>query len=749
MKLYLDITNKRLMRSASDSMAAAKPIFARGDQEPISLYLYRIASGAYEAVSAQGESITAAIGRLKDTKEVLASATVSDIASSAAVDLTLGLNTEQLAAAIDGKEYIDAFFEVEKTDTNGKIETLVQYPCRVKNDVIDGDAPLDVLPTIEDIREDLEEAEEILGEVQTLKGEIEAAGETATGNINTAKTSALGDIGTAKTSALAEITAAGASYQRQIDFNSACLNGGVYRLDHNAEIEIAPFSSQNYTAWNGDGYQVLIPRETGKFTVIARYLPISGDWSLFKEGSSDYGTGACLRVAADGQSADYFLYYNYDDNYSSVSLSEPLTFGDIVSYVYDGGNIKIYKNKTLVATATITDSNYLSGYFIGFYKLLRGDNIKQNFLLSVGNAFPIESNFAYSVSDFVDGVPIPAGMFLSHSNINLASFADGAAFTASYVDGTYSQTFGGETACAKFVPGGLHATTKRARSISFPAGYRPYGGIALKVRLKFYLPATNAHWKYICFSGVEAGSYGATELTSVLDAKGCAAAADAWQTVELRYLSEYGTTAFSSYAIQFRGDNSSTGATREAISSAANDAFYIAEYSIEYSYNYAIDNYVEAPLKNGVFVQRGSLPCDMVCCPPMGCTYYEDAFFCAGDKGANTVVCKAAVSEFPTGYGLMLTHEDFDQVPYGHYWRRATMVKINERSSLGDTDIVQINGKDFTKSDTVGGYFVLESAYPNDYLSIPYDFSISVSLQNSEYSGTLSGEVMLIFERIS
>lgn len=694
-----------------------------------------------------------------------------------------GILTVQLFGS-DGNIINSANVKVKITDSNS------QEPFTPS--VVFRDQILDAINGFDKHVED--KTAEIISEISTIKSEVETTGVNAVrevnaakadavGNVNTAKTGAVaevntaktnalaevgtaksgalsdisgakagavGDVNAAKTGALAEISTAGASYQRQISENSAMLDGAVWTSDVSASLgQILPRKQYpyGYDAWN----YTPMPRSSAKYTVLGYYMPRSGGFSLFYESADEtgYGSGACLKVEEDQKTIAYYNAYDSGNNsYVYETLDSPLIFGDCLAYVFDCGSVKVYRNKELLFERQIEDESYLSGNLMHFSNLLGGDNYKKSFLLSVGNAFPLEDEFCYSISDFVNGVEPPAGYLSKLSSIN-APFEDATGLTLSQVTGTYSQSFSDETSCAKFVPSGLSSTSKKVRYFNFKNPYANERNATCKIRMKFYLPTSNANWKHIGFKPV--GSYATwNETSNLFDANDCISAKDEWQTLEFTLKNGNGSFAPRFYFRPDSGTTTTSAAIGQAIASAGSDVFYLAEYVVEYPP--AIDNYVKIPLQNGVFLQKGTIPYNMVFGLGMHTSSYCD-INSLGDSGANNARSIAA-SQTLTGNPYLYV-DSFDFVPYGRYCLSSITLKFADLSALADTDTITLSaidssyrGMTFTKSEVLNGQFTVHCENPNSYDLRSNDNYWNVSMYTS--SGVqLSGDIIFNWERIN
>ena len=581
-------------------------------------------------------------------------------------------------------------------------------------------------------------------ETAKAKAEVESAGVNAVGDVNTAKADAKTELAAAKDAALNDIDQKGASYQEGINLNNALANGAVRVSKAGTSTMLIPRADYpyGYDLWkNTSG----VARATAKFTVIGKYLPISGEWTLFAESNGEmYENSVCCTISEDRKTLHYFRTAASGWVYDSVEVPQGFKTGDIISFVYDSANAKIYRNKELIADVEITDSSWLSGNLYMFVDVLSGINYKQNFLLSVGNAFPLTGGI-YSISDFVDGVAVPDGLLTESESFN-APLADATGLTLTQITATYSQSFEGET-CAKLVPSGLSSTTKRTRYWNAKAPYTQAKNTTAKVRFKFYLPSSNANWKYVrIYNAIR--SMEIEETSNIRDENGCVAASDGWREIE--FISKTGTSA-GAFRFLFMAESAAATSDAQAISSAANDAFYLSEFSVEYPP--AIDCYVETPTQNNLFKQKGVISRDL----RIGQGWSNYVSFgeeiSVGDTGADTVISTSG-DENLTG-NPYLHIDSFDSIPVGKYMLKQIILVLDTALSDGETlSVGALNSswksKEFTAADATGSSgntFVLESSAP-DIWDLRGDAYWGLSIYSS-LGQTIMGKVKFIWERIN
>ena len=140
MKLYINTQNKRLVQSSTSSRYASVPEFIQGDNEPIELHLLTPSNTDDvlfdDKVFDSEDTLKVAIARFDDSPNLLSyTDTYTPIEGGGAV-ITLPLNTNTIENSIDGRQYINAYLEVELSN-GANIQTLLQTACIVRNDLID------------------------------------------------------------------------------------------------------------------------------------------------------------------------------------------------------------------------------------------------------------------------------------------------------------------------------------------------------------------------------------------------------------------------------------------------------------------------------------------------------------------------------------------------------------------------------------------------------------------------------------
>ena len=140
MTLYIDIENKKLVQSLTSDRSVSLPVFMQGDNEPLELHLLEKSDETLykeKSLVLGTDFLKVAIARFKETPKVLTFSNDYTLNANGVAEIVLPLNTTIIEQAVGDDEYISAFLEVEYSNTEGRIVTILQTACRLKNDLID------------------------------------------------------------------------------------------------------------------------------------------------------------------------------------------------------------------------------------------------------------------------------------------------------------------------------------------------------------------------------------------------------------------------------------------------------------------------------------------------------------------------------------------------------------------------------------------------------------------------------------
>ena len=140
MNLFIDIENKKLVQSLTSDRSVPAPIFMQGDNEPLEIFLLQKGGESLYEIKqlvVGTDFLRVAIARFKGYPKSLTYAAGYALNPNGGAEVVLPLNTTAIENAVQESEYITAFLEVEYSDTAGRIVTILQTACRVKNDLIE------------------------------------------------------------------------------------------------------------------------------------------------------------------------------------------------------------------------------------------------------------------------------------------------------------------------------------------------------------------------------------------------------------------------------------------------------------------------------------------------------------------------------------------------------------------------------------------------------------------------------------
>ena len=140
MTLFIDVENKKLVQSLTSDRSVPAPIFMQGDNEPLEIFLLQKGGESLYEVKplvVGTDFLRVAIARFKGYPKSLTYAAGYALNPNGGAEVVLPLNTTAIENAVQESEYITAFLEVEYSDTAGRIVTILQTACRLKNDLIE------------------------------------------------------------------------------------------------------------------------------------------------------------------------------------------------------------------------------------------------------------------------------------------------------------------------------------------------------------------------------------------------------------------------------------------------------------------------------------------------------------------------------------------------------------------------------------------------------------------------------------
>ncbi len=147
MTLYIDIEKKKLVQSLTSERSVSAPTFMQGDSEPLEIHLLETGVDSLfveKVLVAEKDSLRVAIARFSGYPKMLTIATGYSLNNNGGAEVVLPLNTKELEIALQEQSQISAYIDVEYSNKDGKVITVLQTPCIVKNDLIDNTPSVDI-----------------------------------------------------------------------------------------------------------------------------------------------------------------------------------------------------------------------------------------------------------------------------------------------------------------------------------------------------------------------------------------------------------------------------------------------------------------------------------------------------------------------------------------------------------------------------------------------------------------------------
>lgn len=572
MTLYIDIENKKLVQSLTSDRSVPIPTFMQGDNEPLELHLLEKGDEILykeKSLVVGTDFLRIAIARFKGYPKSLTYASGYTLNANGGAEIVLPLNTTAIEQAVQDNEYITAFLEVEYSNTEGKIVTILQTSCRLKNDLVDNAPSIELRDQFYDkvyIDEifskksanlsDLSDKTESRKNLDVYsKGEIDSQ-ET----LNLKKSNNLSDVSnkaTARTN-LNVYSKSEVDSQESLNLKKANNLSDVsdveqarLNLDVPQNRDLIPFGmsgvystySSNVIGYYGAGLADDMP--TGnESTFLTTYLGNGSGFYLYRPYNSDYYTfspsirNTNLELSLgydegfDEETGEYF-----SNNYT-VPISKPFEFGDKIALIVKDRNFRLYKNLELVSSGEIPEN-------LGIYapsSVLDWSGLKRDLLYSNSLALPItiaEANVLklnYSVESFLKGIYPPTELFDSRFTYSKQFFDLSYSETSNYVKATGGNSFENRTRLLKLTPV-PYASSARSRYYKFPSNYFSIKGLEYKVSFIIYVPANNPNINKVQFRIGYVAPSSAGEIlgkSDSIDDSGFIQAKNEWQTVSMR-----------------------------------------------------------------------------------------------------------------------------------------------------------------------------------------------------------------------
>ena len=540
MTLFIDVENKKLVQSLTSDRSVPAPVFMQGDNEPLEIFLLQKGGESLYEVKplvVGTDFLRVAIARFKGYPKSLTYAAGYTLNPNGGAEVVLPLNTTAIENAVQESEYITAFLEVEYSDIAGRIVTILQTTCRVKNDLIEN-APA------------VELQEQFYDRVYT-------------DTVFSKKSANLSDLADKSASrANLDVYAKGEIYNKsQVDTQESKNLKKASNLADVADKSVARtnldvpqrrdlFKYMKCGIWSDT--LLSVPSEYGATlgddfvagncsTFLTVYLPEPTSYytQLYAISYADSGMFT-PEISADGNTLKLgYIYQESESGGSEIvertaAISKAIEYGDRIALTVDGRNFKLYKGIELVSSGVIPDELSITGAssFLGW------KGLKQ--VMAYSNSLPLTASegktakINYSIEDFANGNFPPKGILNSRYHYFRSTFASSFTRNSSHSKGVGGAEIGGKKNVLKIslVPD----TYNTSHEYELPTKYFSGNGMLHKIRFSIYLPTTNPN---ITKVQLRLGSIAPTSAGTIvsktdnIDKSGVILPKDEWQTVEM------------------------------------------------------------------------------------------------------------------------------------------------------------------------------------------------------------------------
>ena len=591
MTLFIDIENKKLVQSLTSDRSVPAPIFMQGDNEPLEIFLLQKGGESLYEVKplvVGTDFLRVAIARFKGYPKSLTYATGYALNPNGAAEVVLPLNTTAIENAVQESEYITAFLEVEYSDTAGRIVTILQTACRVKNDLIENAPSVELQEQFYDkVYTDTVFSKKSanlsdLADKAASRTNLSVYSKSET-DANDAlalkKASNLSDLANKETarSNLSVYSKSEVDSKHELDLKKAenlsdLADTGQARANLDVPQKRDLFKYMKCGIWSDTSLSV--PSEYGTTlgddfvagncsTFLTVYLPepISYYTQLYSISYADSGMFT-PEISADGRTLK--LGYIYQENESggietvekTAAISKAIEYGDRIALTVDGRNFKLYKGIELVSSGVIPDELSITGAssFLGWKGLKQVMAYSNSLLLPLTASEGKTAKINYSIEDFANGNFPPKGILNSRYNYFRSTFTSSFTRNSSHSKGVGGAEIGGKKNVLKIslVPD----TYNTSHEYELPTKYFSGNGMLHKIRFSIYLPTTNPNITKVQLRlGSVAPSSAGTIVskTDNIDKSGVILPKDEWQTVEMILTLKW-SGAFKLYL--YKGSNS-------------------------------------------------------------------------------------------------------------------------------------------------------------------------------------------------
>ena len=562
MTLFIDIENKKLVQSLTSDRSVPAPIFMQGDNEPLEIFLLQKGGESLYEIKqlvVGTDFLRVAIARFKGYPKSLTYAAGYALNPNGAAEVVLPLNTTAIENAVQESEYITAFLEVEYSNTAGRIITILQTACRVKNDLIENAPAVELQEQFYDKvytdaifskkSANLSDLADKSASRKNLdvyaKSEVYNKSEVDVQEAkNLKKASNLADVAD-KSAARTNLDV---PQKRELFKYMKC---GIWS-DTSLSV------TSEYGATLGDDF---VAGNCSTFLTI--YLPESTAYYTQLYAISYADSGMFIpEISADGRTLKLgYIYQESESGGSEIvertaAISKAIEYGDRIALTVDGRNFKLYKGIELVSSGVIPEELSITGasLFLGWKGLKQVMAYSNSLLLPLTSNEGKTSKINYSIEDFANGNLPPKGILNSRYHYFRNTFASSFTHNSSHSKGVGGAEIGGKKDVLKIslVPD----TYNTSHEYELPTKYFSGNGMLHKIRFSIYLPTTNPNITKVQLRlGSIAPSSAGTIIskTDNIDKSGVILPKDEWQTVEMILTLKW-SGAFKLYL--YKGNNS-------------------------------------------------------------------------------------------------------------------------------------------------------------------------------------------------
>lgn len=577
MTLFIDVENKKLVQSLTSDRSVPAPIFMQGDNEPLEIFLLQKGEESLYEIKplvVGTDFLRVAIARFKGYPKSLTYAAGYALNPNGAAEVLLPLNTKDIEIALQEQEYISAFLEVEYSNTEGKVITVLQTACRVKNDLIDN------APTVE-LQEQFYDkvyTDTVFSKKSANLSDLadKSASRTNLGVYSKSETDAKDALALEKASNLSDLanketarsnlsvySKSEVDSKHELDLKKAenlsdlaDTEQARANLDVPQVCELAPLGSSgiispsSLTISGSYGYGIGddFPQGEKKWTFLTTYLSRDKGGTLFSSAYTDYNY-FYPAISADGSKLDAGYIYSYDsetgtDNSREVlfPISNPIKYGDKIAMTLDDRDFKLYKGLELVASGTIPDELYIysASSFLSWKGLKKDIVYSCSMILPLTSAEGTSSKLNYSIEDYMNGEYPPKTILSSRFYDVKTTFLSTFSYSNSGIQCVGGASIGNKSNCLKISLKVL--TYSYSREYNLPVNSFSASGIKYRIKFNVYFPTTNPN---VTKLQLKLGSYALSTAGTIIskndniDNSGYIQPKDEWQEVDVTLRMKY------------------------------------------------------------------------------------------------------------------------------------------------------------------------------------------------------------------